>query len=180
MKIPSIKSIIFLNICALIFFSGCKTTSVQTDAVYFTEDHGAFYTNQLTKAQSEIPFTIILPKYIPAQPNTSRIRLPGFKGPLKSTQTLKIELDITYVVDFDSDTKGIVTISENNYPVTAPDPALNPDEKYINVNGKQMVTEESSSGSAFWFDQDGIYIMVVFDNVSSEEAFKVIESMVKN
>jgi hypothetical protein len=174
------KCLVFPCLLALILTCNCRTNILQTDSLYFTEDHGVFYTNELAKAQNEIPFTIVLPKYLPSQQDTSRVRLPGFKGPLKSSQSRNIELDITYIIDFAHDTKGIITFSEYNYPMTAPDPALNPREKYIEINDNRLVVEENSSGSTFWFVQSNLYFMVGFDNVSYDEALKVIESMVNN
>ena len=55
-------------IIILIILSGCINNSVET--YWYTEPSGILHTNDIERAQKEIPFNIILPTYLPDNINT--------------------------------------------------------------------------------------------------------------
>ena len=145
------------------------------------EGQGQFCTNDLARAQAEIPFTILLPTYIPDERQDAL--LPQIEGPLRtSDDDNEVEVIVRYAVYLDSDITGHIFIRERNSTLLPPDPELNPDYEYLDIRGKRLVKTEGNfplgSGIIFYFSHDNIYFVVETYNLSAEEALKVVESMI--
>jgi hypothetical protein len=177
------KILLVLFSVATLPYAGCSNqTSPTQEPLYWHEDHGSFYTNDLAKAQEEVPFPIVLPRYIPHEPKDAAPRV--IMGPLsESRPDDRVEIKISYSVDLGTEVLGIITIFESNYPVLPGDPELNPQNEYVEIGGKKLVKTEGNfslgPGVVFFFEQDSIYYVVELYNFTYSEAVKVIESIIQ-
>lgn len=151
-------------------------------SIYWMEAQGRFCTNDLARAQAEIPFTILLPTYIPDKREDAP--LPQIEGPLRiSSSDNEIEVIIRYLVYLGSDIPGHVFITERNSPISLGDPELDPELELIEICGKQVVKTEGNfalgPGVWFSFNLDNIYFVVEVYNLPTEEAVKVVESLIE-
>ena len=153
------------------------------ESLPWAEANGLFYTRDLTRAQEEIPFTIVLPSYVPDLRTDPPP--PIIVGPLKEYQDSdSVQIDIVYGVDLGNELLGAIYIIESSSPITPPDPAFNPQYEIIEIGGKSVTKWESPPESArykiaFVFSHGNIYFSVEFDYFpSKDEAIKVIESMI--
>jgi len=153
-----------------------------------------FRTYNLESAQKVVPFTIILPTYLPSN-------LPGnplITGPLRGncSENNEIEVDILYRSGIIQDSSNrthvdFIRIYECNYPFDIGDPALNPDIKNIEIGGVEI--RETGHDQGF-FGPEGtfsfasyayswcyrcIYFVVEMNGYDHNEAIKVVESMIQ-
>jgi len=146
------------------------------DATFWMETENQFYTNDLSRAQGRISFAIIIPGYIPGEPYT---KLPIIEGPLTSDNKTDVRLD--YVVHFGSDVTGFIYITERNYPTSQGE--FNPNLSVVHIANKRVVKSEfedsMQKGTWFSFDSKGIYFLVEIYNLPSDEAEKIVESIIK-
>jgi hypothetical protein len=86
-------------------FSSCATSVNSSPYWLTTDDH--FYTDDVERAQDEIPFTIILPQYLPIEMGTDY----HFQiyGPLNTENLTEVEIEIEY-----SNGDKEIDISETN------------------------------------------------------------------
>ena len=168
-------------LCAfiLVIFSGC---SVQSEPLFWEEAYGQFYTNDLDRAQAEIPFTILLPTCIPGEQQDSL--LPQIEGTLHTDDNEdEVEVIVRYVVYLSGDITGHVFVTERNSPFLPPDPEFNPDYEYLEIGGKNLVRTEGNfplgPGIIYYFSHDPIYFFVETYNIPAEEAMKIVESMIE-
>jgi len=139
------------------------------------EFDGYFYTNDLIKAQQEIPFTIILPSYVPDR--RASPRPPSIKGPLKEYQRNNdFRLEVLYYVDLGGPTPSKIWIWEGTNPVIAY-PNLTPDIEVLVINGETVWRQVSLGNPTYIFNFNSLGIVVEFDGFPEEEALKVVSSM---
>lgn len=161
-------------------FSNQNSPTASLELLPWIEEHGRFYTKDVARAQKEIPFTIILPKYIPSKSNDKL--LPELNGPLMGYQKdneVQIEILYVYINDKDNEVPAHIKILESNYPSLPPDPKLNPGVNVIEMRGKSVFKEGNASDSTFWFHQNKIWYVMIFRNIPDNEALKVIKSMIE-
>lgn len=173
------KAIYFTLLSIFVVFTGCSPQA-SSQALPWKVYQGQFYTRDFERAQAEIPFTIVLPKYLPGKPHNI---LPEINGPLKEYQhDNRVEVIIDYPIDLGGEKTGLINIIENNYPVFPPDPALDTDVEFIEISGICMVKSTNKVNPVqFFFNHNEIYFHVQFYhyNLPIEEAVKVIASMVE-
>ena len=169
--------LILLAIIATIFIYGCNS---QINLAW-EEFQGCFYTTDLDRAQGEIPFTILLPTYLPdSEQKTIR---PSIDGPLAQFQSdNEIEVNVKYGFDLGYDLPGIILITESNYPLSLGDPELNPELERVEIEGISIIKtkEDWSPGSdAYYsFSSNNIYYVVEIHNLPNEESNKIVNSMI--
>ena len=161
---------------------GCDTHTPPDRTLPWEEYHGQFNTLDLARAQEEIPFPIVLPSYIPDKRQNPPP--PNIRGPLGEFQyNDKVQIEVYYSVDFGGETYVTILIEESNYPVLPPDPKLNPGFEVMEIRGKEIITKEGNfspgPGVVFFFSQDQIYFVVHIYNLPTEEATKVVDSMLE-
>ncbi len=151
-----------------------------TETPPWVESYHQFFTRDVVRAQREIPFPIILPAYIPKGPGNTLP--PEIVGPLRPYQQEgRVEIDILYIIVPGKDNAGTLEITESNFRISPPPPELNPGYAYVQVRGQRMVKMEGNFGPGpgviFYFDHNTTYLIVKLYNLPSEEAVKVVESM---
>ena len=151
-------------------------TGYSCQSLPWVERDELFHTIDLTRAQEEIPFTIITPDYIPMI--RGDIRYPGITGTLKEYQINgKAGIDITYFTKYDKE--SFIEIEEYNFPVTSGDPEINPGLEIVNMYNIEVVRSVSEYDTYFCFNKDEVYYLLHFQYVPLDEAEKVLESMLK-
>jgi len=164
----------------LLFACMCGCSFKETDVCV------KFRTHNVESAQKVIPFTIILPNYLP-----SNLRqYPLITGPLRGACP---ENQVEVYIEFRSDRiqDGLIEIYECNYPFELLDPALNPDIKNVEIGGVEVRERETNqgffgsegtfsiAGYAYGWNQRCIYFIVEINGYDHDEAIKVVESMIE-
>jgi hypothetical protein len=173
LTLPSITAVLVI----LLLFSSCNSDS-SNEASWFRDPQGHFHTNDVERAQKEIPFTIILPQYLPEymDPNLFKII-----GPFKDAYLEGIEIEIEYITG-----DNLIYISEQNVRlVMEPNEEMEP--VYYNIAGTRVLRQQSflygasetKEGLRFDWNQDGLTFAVSVFSISEEEGLKIVESMVK-
>ncbi|MFC2049789.1 hypothetical protein ACFLTN_01255 [Chloroflexota bacterium] len=139
-----------------------------------------FYTHDLVKAQAKIPFPIIIPTYFPG--NAKQISLPAIEG-IINKENNNIEVHIRYALYLNSGAPSDIDITESNHLFRLGDPKLNSQLVSTEILGRQVVMEEFNHplgpSSAFSFKSENIYFVVGLLNFPSDEATKIVESMIE-
>jgi hypothetical protein len=140
-------------------------------------DH--FYTHDLVKAQAKIPFPIIIPTYFPGN---AKILLPAIEG-IINKENNNIEVHIRYVLYLNSEAPSDIIIIESNHLFDLGDPKLNPQLVSTEILGRQVVMVEFNHplgpASAFSFNSGNIYFVVQLANFPTDEAIKIVESIIE-
>jgi hypothetical protein len=177
---------ICVGILAL-FMSSClqdsSTSSVQTNQNYqpywFVDLNGHFSTNDLQRAQKEIPFNIVVPNYIPDLFG-SRYRYE-FTGPFSTNLGNAVKVRIQY---WDG-THQILIEEYNRKETTIPTEELDPISYEISgIQVLRQITQYLSSsntteGLGFYWNIDNLTFNVNSINIPEDEALKIVESLVK-
>jgi len=165
----------------------CRTGSDNTsgrDIYWFTQPPEIFHTNDLERAQKEIPFTIILPEYLPDEldPHPEMIEGP-IKGIYPDDET---SVRLRYS-EKDGD-KNLVFIEELNWPVIVRPP--DSESTYLDINGIRVLETETESmlftssgteyipGLRYTWNLGGVHFEVTVDEYGRSEARKIIISMI--
>jgi hypothetical protein len=146
-----------------------------------TDAAGIFYTNQLEKAQAELPFKLAQPSYLPKDINLPQLQI---EGSLKSSaHLLKSDATIRYYPT-DPKQKETITLYENNYSVPGSDP-----ETRLNINGTTVVESrfyETVVGPPYGafsliyeWKKDGVYYNLKAYQYLQDESMKIVESMIQ-
>jgi hypothetical protein len=185
--------ILILVIFTLILF-GCNSqinpdnslasispSATSNETLVWMELQGRFYTKDLARAQKEIPFTIILPTYLPD--NKHEVYLPDIDGPLSELRNdNEIEVNIKYGFNLGHELPGIIIITESNYISSLGDPELNPELEQVEIQGisvRKTKDDWSPGSDAYYsFNSKNIYYVVETHNLPNEESNKIIESMI--
>ena len=158
------------------------STSTENGSLYWMEVQGRFATNDLVRAQAEIPFKIVLPTYIPD--SRVDIPLPHIEGPLCiSSNDNDIEVIIRYLLYLGDDIPSQIFITESNSHISLGDPELNPQLELIEIDGKSVIKTRDDWGSGytayFSLSSDNIYFIVETLYLPTEEAMKVVKSLIQ-
>jgi hypothetical protein len=145
------------------------------DRIMWAEYNGRYSTNNVTRAQHHVPFTILLPTYIPQIGETAPI--PIIDGPLDYLNTTEKEINIKYVVSL---TSYIVINESNYYQYGFGD---NKDNEMMEINGKQVIKSKENSSQIrdhyFSYNSLSTHLKIYFHDIPAEEAMLVIESLIK-
>jgi len=158
---------------------------ISSDTIYWVEIEDRFYTNDLVRAQDRVPFPIVLPSYIPDK--GKGIPLPFVDGSLVNKSKItgrdnETEVIVRYEVYLGDEAPSHIFITESNYAHSIGDPELNSYLALIEIGGKQVVKSEFDHplGPAilFSFSSDNIYFVVELYNFHTNEAMKIVESII--
>jgi hypothetical protein len=151
-------------------------TNIQA-TILWVEYMNHFYTNDIDRAQQHIPFTLLLPGYIPTKEHNQPI--PAIEGTLNTSPNIKPEVMIKY----GAWPAGYISIKESTYPNVLEYPESNESYEQIEIDGKHtvIIKEKTSplNNCSFSFKGGDIYFIVDILNVSHEEALKVVDSMLQ-
>lgn len=171
-----IFTLITMVLLPTLFLPSCGGGS-NSGILWFRDPQGHFHTNDIERAQKEIPFTIILPQYLPEymDPNLFKI-----VGPFRDAYLDGIEIEIEYITG-----DNLIYISEQNVRlIMEPNEELDP--MYLDISGTMVLRQETgmagssgiTEGLRFDWNQDGITFAVRVFSISEEEGLKIVESMV--
>jgi hypothetical protein len=146
---------------------------------FWVESKGFFQTNDLKRAQSEIPFKILLPTYLPEKrdyKNPSRI-----SGSLDREKTSEFSITIQY----GNGEKQITVKQAKTFSIMGANSGMDP--AYINISGinvlRQKYTEFWDLNTQFpalvfdWNQGDYAFTVDIF-TYGQDEGVKIVESMI--
>lgn len=181
-----------LLIVLLVVISGCvsevsdthqseeTSNDTETPTIFyqFIDPERHFNTNDINLAQQEIPFTIVLPSYVPECFGTDY--LYDITGPWIDEYSDTVEVKIWYYKgDYE------INISEQNRKIRIiPNEELEP--IYYDISGTRVLRQLAQhftgngikSGLRFHWNPDGLTFEVETFNISEEEGLKIVESMI--
>ncbi|MFC1974087.1 hypothetical protein ACFLU2_01885 [Chloroflexota bacterium] len=179
--------VIVLAVVVLTMLLGCNSKEQELFWAEI-EEWGQFSTNNLERAQNEVPFRITIPTYLPDKIS----KYPEIKGSLLEQWSEKnafLEIIYRHTEDF---WEGIIWIEEYNFPMRGPDPELNPGYSYVEIAGIDVIetehnltTYESDGemgvlwGYRFYWNQENIYFVASIYGYEHSEAIKVVKSMIR-
>jgi len=174
---PLIVFIILVNISCGYPHAGEKTISENIDSnmnfisennsLLWVDNNFEFSTNDIVRAQARVPFTIILPTYLPY----TKQRFPVINGPINCPgNTDMCEIRLTYAVS----SGGLIVIGEWQYPSEIPEVQ---GREYVDIAGTQVLKDKNNT--TFNFNSGGLGFNVYTKNVPGDEALKVVESIIK-
>lgn len=141
----------------------------ENNSLIWVNNNIEFSTYDIARAQARVPFTIILPAYLP----DTKQRLPIIHGPLDCSSNNGIcEIRLTYAVL----SGGLILISEGQYPANSKLPEIQGRE-WVDIAGTQVLKDKSNT--VFNFDSGGLGFWVYTENVPGDESIKVVESIIK-
>lgn len=165
-------------------YSACSTGD-QSDITYWFEDtSGRIETNDIVRLQKEVPFTIVLPTYIPDE---LTIIPPGLYKSRGRYSPDDVWVNIFYS---NPTTPNTINIDEvNSYMERVPSELT--EYTYFNYGAIEVLEEKfleynpwSDEGTtwtvlAYTWDKDGINFQVDIRGYDQTEARKIIESMIQ-
>jgi hypothetical protein len=168
---------LFLMIILLSSIVGCSQEI--KDKFCWQESGGFFITIDAERAQKEIPFTLVLPTYIPPD-KRNIIPPPNIKGLLPQfRENNEVNITILYSIKYQDDSYRVIIIDEYNYPLIFPDPEDDPELEYINIAGIHVIQDKNQKPIHFYFNGNGIYFVVESNDMPYEDAFRMVDSMIK-
>jgi hypothetical protein len=180
MKTARYKSrLLYLGVTLLlIFLLGCPQTSGED--YLWVVDQGTFHTSDLERAQQEIPFSIIVPEYLPDNLDPYSPYL--IEGPVKSSSGKE---DIEVEVSYKAENKPRIDITENSENILMlPNPDADP--IYHDIGGVQVLQQDDTiystppiEGLRFDWNQSGRTFSVSIFDYSQDEGIKIVESMIR-
>lgn len=139
-------------------------------------------TNNIENIQKQVPFTIILPNYLPKDVNPN---IAGISGPSKGHWK-----EDSTVIGFGyrkNGTENFIWIMEENHFIEFG--PSSPSSIYLAIKGMKVLEEDTSlpsqnssvllDGLYYGWNQNGINIKVTIIGYAKDECRKVIESMIK-
>lgn len=167
------------------------TEDQEGDSLPFVQQLNEFQTQDLSKAQNEIPFPIYLPSYLPEEFRNAR--LPWIKGPL-SRYTLppdSEEIGRPYLVNVSYRTNsgylydGYIHIDIGGRNWSIPDPKTDSDYTSHLFNGVEIVQatgrwglDGEATAMIFYFYYGDSYYRIEIQGTPYEESIKVVESII--
>jgi hypothetical protein len=181
MKSARYKSkFLYLGVILLLtFLLGCPQGNGE-DYFWDVNSQGIFHTTDLERAQQEIPFTIIVPEYLPDNLDPYSPHL--IEGPVKgSSGDEAIEVEVSYKAE----NKPRIDIIENSESILMlPNPDLNP--IYLDIAGVQVLQQDEAiystptiEGLRFDWNQSGRTFSLMAFSYSQDELIKIVESMIR-
>jgi hypothetical protein len=176
MKKSKVIPLVFLISLLIITFTGCG--SVKTEKPYIIELNGQFHATDIKLAQSKVPFTLYIPKYLPKEMGNNYPY--QINGPA-SNETSDIEITIEY-----KKYPYYINISEiNSISNWWSSAGSNP--VYLDINGIKVLKEDSNSfslgqsisGWNYHWDHNGITFNVGIFSFKEDECRKVINSIIQ-
>lgn len=177
LRLFKVVSIIFLTIYVLILVSSCN---IQED---ITSNNGGDIIEQL---QKEVPFTIIVPTYLPMDISSYPT---GILGPGKGVTDNSVAVGFGYS-SRGSNTKFIDIYEESGQVIFHPS---GPSSLYLEIRGVRVLEEEAELviqsespsdstmlyGYFYGWNQNEVNFKVTIYGYDRSESRKVVESMIK-
>ena len=151
-------------VCLLILVTGCANNQAVANKV-------------ISEIQKDVPFTLILPSYLPRGVRT----IPaGINGPTVDETDASVIVGITYA----NSSEKFVDVTEENVNIS-----WVPSHPYViyNINGVEVMSQSTAIASAtkitngfmcVW-NKNGIHFEVAIYGYDQTEGKKVVESMIK-
>ena len=172
-KLNYISALLILVFLTASFLFGCKRDT-ESDIYWFRDPVGFFHTNDLDRAQEQIPFTIILPTYLPEDMGLDALKIYGPREVNIGDDIRGTEVQISYIsgdreIYIDEDDSGQVMHPASDSPV------------FLDINGMMILKQVSSIEERIGFDwnHDGIRYAVRVYSIDEEEAIKIVKSMIE-
>lgn len=176
-SVKRVGQVSLVVLCSAIVTSlllACGHKNAADGNTFFDVVDSTYVTNNLERAQSETPFQIVLPRFVPG--NT----WPTFQGELRESQTG----DETIVrVSYSYPNKAGITFEETNNVLTLPPKLIGPETREVAV-GKTSVTviRRAEFGPLVYecrWSKDDLYYYVASSGFSEGTLLKMITSMIR-
>ncbi len=143
---------------------------------------------EVRKIQGKVPFTIILPTYLPNDIGPQPYLV---QGPFKMNgETLLVKIGYQKRGSDNDTFKGIFIEEQNSSFYTNTDSESHPERTYLNFRGTKVHEEETEAvpyppgdpvahGFRYFWNRDGVDFHIDIFGYSKDECRKVIESMIK-
>jgi hypothetical protein len=156
----------------------CRSTQVET-SIYWYDTGYQIVTNDISRLQKEVPFTIILPTYIPG--NNTQSELPELTWIPEPASRNGVELKIWY---------NLRMFFREELPIRG---HINEDLEplYLNIKGIQVLQMKGTTGIPtddeyvfeptlyYHWNANDVDFSATFISLDASEAVKVVESMIK-
>jgi uncharacterized protein YwgA len=169
-----LMSVIVLASTATLFSDCGASTNSQP---YWLEANGFFYTDDIRMAQDKIPFTIVLPQYLPE--GMGRDYHFQIYGPLNSENLTEVEIEIEY-----SNGDKEIDISETNKEQgLLQNQELDPVVLDLSVgqvlreNDQVFTNSGTIEGYNYRWNQGGFSFSLRVFSFNNDEGVKIVESM---
>ena len=191
MNLPkSIRRIGFISAILLLIqllVCGCGKEDTQGHALFwFTDPPERFHTNDVERAQREVPFTIILPTYAPGG---IRLDVYMIEGPVRGACSEdKVRIRVTFATESGDCFVYILMLGRMLNPL----PPSDSESAYLGIDGKRMLEYvtgvsvgyfsgggEEIAGLSYTWNWDGVHFDVDVYGYDRAEARKIVESMIK-
>jgi hypothetical protein len=185
-----------IRICVLILIlfcvalAGCRSEnpglrpgSTRPYTVWFS-DPKDYYTNILTVAQAETPFTLVLPTYLPEGispiPHLSGRARDEFDNEIPVRIEYKKVKDDNVMVDITEFNLEITTLpyDEDIYLEYSNNQVLEHQSKTVSMNGNGKITGDVVLYTYSW-NNSGLCFNVSIREMEREEARKIVQSMIE-
>ena len=196
-EIPLKRALVFISLLLMLLclvLPGCtselsdtrqsegtnKDNQTTNNSYLIKDSKGHFHTNDVNLAQREIPFTIVVPSYIPECFGNDYFY--EITGPYINEFENTTDVKIRYAKD-DYD----IYISEISRRITMmPNEELEP--IYYDISGTRVLRQITQFitgtgnifGLGYYWNPDGLTFEVETFNISEEEGLKIVESMINN
>jgi hypothetical protein len=154
-------------------------TTQNNKSHWFVDSRGHFHTNDVKLAQKEMPFTIVVPTYIPDLFATNyQYEISGpFDNPIPNTVEVKIEYwdesHQTYISEYNS--KTIMQPNEELKPVNYEIAGI----QVLRQVTQFLTNSGTIEGLSFNWNTNGFTFEVKIFNIPENEGIKIVESMIK-
>ena len=174
-----IYNICFVGILGLLVFTSCDTDENNQDVekIWREESDGTITTNDLPRLQKMIPFTLVLPDYLP---DDLKNAVPLYFCEVIELATDYERVSITFV---DLDAKGCLEISEQEIPKGYDTsfgiieyPETNRIFQVDDVQIKEQGLDQVATQYKYRWVYKGILFNALVDGYSQDESRKIIES----
>lgn len=183
-KLHILRNILTIITCVILFL-GCSNTTTH-ESFWYVDEYNAFHTNDIEKAQNEIPFKIIIPEYLPDTIPPEPYMIAGpIKGVVPDDET---EIMISFPTNSEGD--YLVNISEMNRNYTT-SLSSGVENSLIDIGGFEVLEFNSGyyltspegdsryvTAIEYEWNADNKHYSVRVSGYGKEEAVKIVESMI--
>lgn len=129
-----------------------------------------YETNDLARAQEQVPFSIVLPVEMPMVQDKQPA--PIFRGTIERSEDSKVDVHIYLATG----ATGIMAITESNYPTSQSYSEFDSGSKWTEIGGAQVL---KGKDGALAFQLGNVYFIVQAYDVADEEVAKFAESLIR-
>lgn len=169
-------------LATLTFFSiDCIQPGTSQKVFWVVDSYGVFHTDSLERAQQEVPFTIILPTYLPE--NIDHHHPYEISAPVRDSGS--VVTDVIVEILYRAKGKIAITIRETSgISIMEPNPEDEP--VYLDISGVKVLCQKTylyggpviEEGLLFPWNQNGRTFGVRVYTFSQDEGIRIVESMI--